>query len=976
MSQQIQITGGAKVRNLEGVLTGTSGVVNALAINVPNGIPQLDGSGKILVSQLPNSVMEYKGTWDASTNTPTLVNGTGNQGDVYLCNVAGTVNFGAGPIAFFVGDQVIYSGTIWQRASGASGTVTSVAVTESGDALTITGSPITTSGTINIGFAGSAGQYINGAGSLTTFPSLTGYVPYTGATGDVDLGTFNLTADVITGATGSFTSNGGSNTFSINHSSGAGIALNITKGGSGEGLYINKTSGSGNAATIVGTLNATTLVKSGGTSSQFLKADGSVDSSTYLTTSAAASTYVPYTGATASVDLGANNLTAFGVSTKAIELTGNGTQGGYLYIKQGILPFGSLLGSNAITADANKFVLVSNVDGVNIKLASFDLGSLTTNVTRNYTLPDASGTLALLEGMQTFTGSKIFSNTTLVNTIYIDGVSYLKHLTSTSYITGYTTYSAKANGVIEYFFPSSFKSVLDFNDAADYTYTFPTASGTIALTSNLSSYVPYSGATTDLNLGLFNLFSNQINTQALDINTIGGGNAPIIFYMSSVVKASISASTSTLTFSAKNTGGFQFQNPSNAIIFSISNTGILSNGTYSYTLPSATGTLALGTGTTNYVSKWTGTNTIGNSLIFDNGTNVGIGTTSPADLLEVKGGNIRLSAIAGVGPQFNLYSNGQTSNHVTLAQGFALATDNIGYLYNRANADFVFGTNNTERMRISATGAATFSSSVMVNGSTVSNEGLSVQYNQAKTYTPQTAVSRWHSNEASGSQFKLNLFAIGNATSSSRVFKFQTSNEGVANDGIIAFQPDGGNVGIGNSGASDVRLYVKSSTSGASAYACFFRNSSSANLFFVRDDGYTFTGLASGSPYNYATTGRSAILDAGGGFGYLVSTRESKANIESIRSIDFINQLNPVSFNYRKKDNINNVFTDEVYDNITYGFIADEVEKVNKELVFYNEDGTLAGVEYNNMIAILTKAIQEQTQLIIDLKARLDNAGL
>ena len=100
------------------------------------------------------------------------------------------------------------------------------------------------------------------------------------------------------------------------------------------------------------------------------------------------------------------------------------------------------------------------------------------------------------------------------------------------------------------------------------------------------------------------------------------------------------------------------------------------------------------------------TNNLGklSSIITSTGSAVGIGTASPADLLEVKGGNIRLSALAGVGPQFNLYSNGQTSNHVTLAQGFALSTDNIGYLYNRANADFVFGTNNAERMRISAAG--------------------------------------------------------------------------------------------------------------------------------------------------------------------------------------------------------------------------------------------------------------------------------
>lgn len=40
-------------------------------------------------------------------------------------------------------------------------------------------------------------------------------------------------------------------------------------------------------------------------------------------------------------------------------------------------------------------------------------------------------------------------------------------------------------------------------------------------------------------------------------------------------------------------------------------------------------------GTTNYVPKFTGTNTLGNSQIFDNGTNVGIGTTSPSYKLDL-----------------------------------------------------------------------------------------------------------------------------------------------------------------------------------------------------------------------------------------------------------------------------------------------------------------------------------------------------
>jgi hypothetical protein len=173
MSNQIVITSGAKVRELNDVIIGTSGVLSSLAFNVANGVPKLDSNAKILVSQLPNSVMEYQGTWNAATNTPTLTNGGAfNQGDVYLCNVAGTTNFGAGPISFIVGDSAIYSGSIWQRSGGATGSVTSVGLSTDGNSITIGSSPITTSGTITANFAGTSGQYINGAGNLTTFPTL------------------------------------------------------------------------------------------------------------------------------------------------------------------------------------------------------------------------------------------------------------------------------------------------------------------------------------------------------------------------------------------------------------------------------------------------------------------------------------------------------------------------------------------------------------------------------------------------------------------------------------------------------------------------------------------------------------------------------------------------------------------------------------------------------------------------------------
>lgn len=110
----------------------TSSVQTQLNSKIPssekganNGVATLDSGGKIPVTQLPNSVMEYQGNWDASTNTPTLIDGTGNAGDVYRVNVAGTQDLGSGSITFAVGDWAVYSGSIWEKSLN-SNAVTSV----------------------------------------------------------------------------------------------------------------------------------------------------------------------------------------------------------------------------------------------------------------------------------------------------------------------------------------------------------------------------------------------------------------------------------------------------------------------------------------------------------------------------------------------------------------------------------------------------------------------------------------------------------------------------------------------------------------------------------------------------------------------------------------------------------------------------------------------------------------------------------
>lgn len=92
----------------------------------PNGVATLDAQGRVPYSQLPESAMEFKGFWAANTNTPTLHDSTGTNGDMYVVSVAGTQDLGSGPISFLVNDRVIYSGDTHTWGRIPAGNVTSV----------------------------------------------------------------------------------------------------------------------------------------------------------------------------------------------------------------------------------------------------------------------------------------------------------------------------------------------------------------------------------------------------------------------------------------------------------------------------------------------------------------------------------------------------------------------------------------------------------------------------------------------------------------------------------------------------------------------------------------------------------------------------------------------------------------------------------------------------------------------------------
>jgi len=73
------------------------------------------------VSTLVNATgaINYKGTWNATTNTPTLASGVGTKGDYYVVSTAGSTSLD-GQTLWGVGDWAVFNGSIWEKVDGGS----------------------------------------------------------------------------------------------------------------------------------------------------------------------------------------------------------------------------------------------------------------------------------------------------------------------------------------------------------------------------------------------------------------------------------------------------------------------------------------------------------------------------------------------------------------------------------------------------------------------------------------------------------------------------------------------------------------------------------------------------------------------------------------------------------------------------------------------------------------------------------------
>ena len=368
--------------------------------------------------------------------------------------------------------------------------------------------------------------------------------------------------------------------------------------------------------------------------------------------------------------------------------------------------------------------------------------------------------------------------------------------------------------------------------------------------------------------------------------------------------------------------------------------------------------------------------TLTNALSVANG-GTGAATQNFVDLTttqSVGGAKTLTSALAGTSASFS-----STATATAFIPSGATIPTNGMYL-SAANT-LNFATNTTNRLSISSSGAATFSSSIQsgnisIPTATSSESSLFVQ--TANSDMAFAAYSSTYTGVANyASKAVIQAGNAGSGTGQLLLASWETA-------GIMTFYTggrtsgfermritSGGQVGIGMTPGADRQFMVKGIDATSNNFVVTFQNTS-AYLFQIRNDGLIYTGTAALSPYNYGVSGGVALyVGSSGQLGYNSSTRQSKTNIVNIENVEWLKKLTPVNFNKRKVDDDNN-YLDEFESELEYGLIAEDVQEVNNDMVFSANDGKLKGVHYDKLIVPILKLVQEQQLQIEELKALIN----
>jgi hypothetical protein len=529
-----------------------------------------------------------------------------------------------------------------------SGDYNTSQVTESGN-LYFTNARARTAISLTTTGSSGAATYDSGTGvfNIPNYGSaLTGYVPYTGANQTVNLNTQQLQAGHAT-----FTTNGSTDTLTINHTSGSGRGIVVTKSGSGEGLTVVKSSGSGNAASITGGITLLTTLN---------------------LTNALADTYI---ASAANWNTAYNNritsLTTTGTSGAAslvshvLNIPQYQAQGNYIT---------SLTGEATASGPGAASVTLTNSAVTGKVLTGLTVAG--SSIASTDSILTAFGKLQgqvndLIGGLQYQGTWNASTNTpTITSGVGTDGHFYIVSVAGNTTIDGVSGW--QVGDWIVFHSPAwqkvdnteSVVSVNGFTGAVTLTtsnitegtnlyFTDGRARTAISLTTTGNSGAStYNNGTGVLNVPQYTLsgLGGVPNTRSITINGVNFDlSADRIYNVGTVTSIATTGPITGGTITGTgNIGITQASSSSNGFLSSIDwNTFNGKQNTITLTTTGTSGAATLvgatlnipqyqsvltnpvtGTGTINYLSKFTGTSAIGNSLLFDNGSGVGLGTAS------------------------------------------------------------------------------------------------------------------------------------------------------------------------------------------------------------------------------------------------------------------------------------------------------------------------------------------------------------
>ena len=576
----------------------------------------------------------------------------------------------------------------------------------------------------------------------------------------------------------------------------------------------------------------------------------------------------------------------------------------------------------------------------------------------------------------------IFNVTTTSNALSIDnttnsfslngagiysGTISLKQNGSIAAGVGYTTLSSSSAGQLVIYFGDAnlyAATILNTSLTASRSYTLPNATGTLALTSNLSSYVPYTGATTNVDLGNNALISGAY----ININGAAGSGGVLNFkqYGASSINAGLGY-TGIFALTTAYLGISYNQDGTNSKTFYFNGNSITNNVSRIYTMPDADGTLALTSNLSAYLPLAGGTLT-GNLTI--NPTNTGVvgldvasnTTRFRSDNLE--GNKRQLEIVMGSGTLVQITAKGYLANYGTDLAFYTATTGGVNAnpsIYCLSGGNTGFGTG-------SPTSIGNGYTTLGING--VNGGGLTFMINgaSANSYL-YTASDGFNFINVTGSYLfynggaeRMRLTNTGNlllGTSTDNGSKFQVSGATTISGNLTIGSPttdptinlNGDNAGgdsfinfKADAGGTKVQLLgTKNGGTGGRLTFKTLQGGVLTNAMIIQDAIVTIVALGTGT-----VTATSGVLSA-------VSDMNLKIEDGYIdNALEKVMNLKARYYYWKKESNLPT--------NIRQlGFYAQEVnEALGEEVanVPKNENENW-GIYDRGMIAMLTKAIQE-----------------